>query len=110
MSPQVVAGLLASTSDERVLTGSKWKCTSQVTATTQWMLPSYDDKSWPAAVVAAPHSASDIHNVLQGISLKASWIWTEKSGYRGTTIDATVYCRVTLGGKFSFTVELSTLA
>ena len=94
---QVVAGLLASTACGRVLTGTNWKCTSEVVAQ-DWMLPEYNDKTWPAAVAAAPHSTSDIHKVLDGISEKAFWIWTINHGYGNTKIDATVYCRVTLQG------------
>lgn len=98
---QVVAGFLASTSDERVLTGNNWKCVSQIAATDNWTSVDFNDKNWSPAVVAAPHSASDIHNVLQGISLKASWIWTLNHGYNGAKIDATVYCRLTLSGQYT---------
>lgn len=91
---QVVAGLLASTSDGRLLTNSLWKCTTQPTAT-NWMSPTYNDSMWPAAVVAAPHSSSDIHRVIAGISTNASWIWTVNNGY-GRGIDTSVYCRFTL--------------
>lgn len=97
---QVVAGLLASTADERILTDSNWKCTSQVSATDKWTSIDFDDKLWPAAVVAAKHSENDIHKVLPGISLKANWIWTAFSGYQGPKIDSTVYCRLTVSGQY----------
>jgi len=91
---QVVAGILASVDGDKLVTGKSWKCT-----TTQqvegWTSSSFNDNSWPDAVISGTNTASDIHGILPQVHSSANWIWT--SNFRGDKIDGTVYCRGHLG-------------
>ena len=90
---QVVAGVLASTTNDYLHTSSAWKCTKQ--SYSNWMQTNFDDYSspnaWPIAVDEHLNDASDIHGALPPISPAAAWIWTQN--YASTTIDTPVYCR-----------------
>jgi len=90
---QVVSGILASVDGDKLVTGKSWKCTT--VSVTGWFTKSFDDKSWPEAVIAGTNSATDIHKNLPQIHSSASWIWTSKN--KDPTIDKTVYCRGYLG-------------
>lgn len=86
---KVIAGMLASIGDDYFVTGRSWKCSARYYR--NWMLPSYNDASWPAAVYVLPNSPSNsIHGRLPEISSNAAWIWTRN--FRGR-IDTPVYCR-----------------
>jgi len=90
---QVVSGILASVDGKKLVTGKSWKCTTSSIA--GWMSTSFDDRSWPDAVIAGTNTASDIHGNLPMIDSSATWIWTEN--FAEPTIDNTVYCRGYLG-------------
>ena len=87
---QVVSGILASVEGKQLVTDKSWKCTTRYIQ--NWMSPSFDDDSWPNAVISGTNSATDIHNFLSVIDSTANWIWTSN----GPT-DKTVYCRGYLG-------------
>jgi len=91
---QVVAGILASVDGDKLVTGKSWKCT-----TTQqvdgWTSSTFNDNSWPEAVISGTNTASDIHGILPQVHSSANWIWT--SNFKGDKIDGTVYCRAYLG-------------
>lgn len=91
---QVVAGILASVDGEKLVTGKSWKCTTaeQVDG---WTSSSFNDNSWPDAVISGTNTASDIHGNLPQVHSSANWIWT--SNFKGDKIDGTVYCRGYLG-------------
>ena len=82
--------MLASIGDDYFLTNSRsWKCT--VTYSTNWMQPTFNDATWPAAVFVKPNSQRNrFHRLLPEISARATWIWT-RDFYR--PIDPVVYCR-----------------
>jgi len=90
---QVVSGILASVDGKKLVTGKSWKCTTD--SIDGWMSTSFDDRSWPDAVIAGTNTASDIHGNLPMIDSSATWIWTKN--YKEPTIDSTVYCRGYLG-------------
>jgi hypothetical protein len=77
-----------------LVTDENWKCTTEYTV--NWMSPSFDDNSWPAAVVSGTNSDADIHKLQKTISTKAKWIWT-KNNKDPSPIDGTVYCRGYIG-------------
>lgn len=95
---QVVAGILLSTDDESILSSASWKCSTQYVA--GWESPAFNDASWPAASISGDHSASNIHHVLSPISLNAKWIWTKN--FIDPAIDATAYCRLSIGELVSY--------
>ena len=87
--PKVVAGMLASIGDDYFVTDRSWKCSA--TYYDNWMLPGYNDSSWPDAVIVLPNAPSNPHHGRRPeISSGASWIWT--ANFR-TSIDTPVYCR-----------------
>jgi hypothetical protein len=90
---QVVSGVLASVDGDKLVTGKSWKCTTQ--QVDGWTSTSFDDNSWPDAVIAGTNTASDIHGNLAQIHSSASWIWT--NNFKDPKIDKTVFCRGYLG-------------
>jgi len=71
------------------VTNTSWKCTAKYY--TDWMQPTYNDASWPAAVFVQPNSPSNAyHNRRPEISANAAWIWTRNFL---SPIDPVVYCR-----------------
>jgi len=81
--------MLASIGDDYFVTDRSWKCT--VTYYDDWMQPTFNDASWPAAVFVQPNSPSNRwHHRRLEISAKAVWIWTRNFRY---PIDSDVYCR-----------------
>ena len=92
---KTIAGILASVGDEHatdvLVTDSRsWKCTTNNEA--DWMQPTFDDSSWPAAVVSYPNLPNQPHHhQMSAISPKASWIWTSK--FSDPDMDHVVYCR-----------------
>ena len=71
------------------MTNTSWKCTA--TYYTDWMKPTYNDSSWPAAVFVDSNSPSNpIHHRRPQISANATWIWTRNFL---SPIDSIVYCR-----------------
>jgi len=86
---QVVSGILASVDGKKLVTGLSWKCTTSSFA--NWMSTSFDDRSWPNAVIAGTNTAKDIHGNLPLIDSSATWIWTKN--HVDPVIDHTVYCR-----------------
>jgi hypothetical protein len=91
---QVVAGILASVDGDKLVTDKSWKCTTapQVDG---WTSSTFNDNSWPDAVISGTNTASDIHGILPQVHSSANWIWT--NNFKGDTIDGTVYCRGYLG-------------
>jgi hypothetical protein len=59
------------------------------------MSKSFDDSSWPAAVIAGTNTPSDIHKNLPQIDSSANWIWT--SNFKDAKLDSPVFCRGYLG-------------
>ena len=90
---QVIAGILASSDDGKFRTDGSWKCTTGYVE--NWMLTSFDDRSWPKAAVAGENSDTDIHRNMKDIHSSAKWIWT--GNFKGATADSTVYCRGYIG-------------
>jgi hypothetical protein len=93
MSFQVVAGILASVEGGQLVSDESWKCTTRFVPL--WMSPSFDDDSWPDAVISGTNSDSDVHKRQSLIDSTAKWIWTSK--HADPQIDPTVYCRGYLG-------------
>ena len=93
VAKQVVSGILASVDGDKLVTGKSWKCTTRSVA--GWMSESFDDNSWPEAVIAGSNTPSDIHGNLAQIHSSANWIWT--SYFKEPQIDSTVFCRGYLG-------------
>ena len=89
-----MAGILASVDGDKLVTDKSWKCTT-TPQSAGWASSSFDDNSWPFAVIAGTNTASDIHGNLRQVHASASWIWT--SNFKGSKIDGTVYCRGYLG-------------
>jgi len=86
-------GLLASDSTGH-LTDSSWKCTG--TFYTGWMLPDYDDSSWPTAKLKNANGDKSSHwwsalpaNFVYEIPYQAFWIWASDADWAGST----AYCR-----------------
>jgi hypothetical protein len=88
-----VSGILASVDGDKLVTGKSWKCTTRSVA--GWMSESFDDSSWPDAVIAGTNTALDIHKNLPQIHESANWIWT--SNNKDPNIDKTAFCRGYLG-------------
>ena len=84
-----IAGILASTSDEYVLTNSTWKCTNN--GHDDWMSVFYNDESWQNAISHASNGQGP-WGPRPGISPKSKWIWTPSHTQKGLTI----YCRLRL--------------
>ena len=84
---KAIAGMLASIGDDQFVTDQSWKCSA--TYYDNWMLPSYNDALWPAAV--ANSLSSTVHGRQPEISGNAMWIWTKN--FHGDSIDTPVYCR-----------------
>ena len=86
----MIAGVLASVGDDYLVTDDSWKCTTGYYD--DWMQTSFDDSSWPAAVIVQPNSpANPYHHLLSAVSTSASWIWT--SNFISPNIDPVAYCR-----------------
>jgi hypothetical protein len=89
-------GILAS-DNNGLVTGSGWKCTKD--AYTDWMLVSYDDSAWPAALVEERNgNLTSTFNTryhgqlpISGISPDAYWIWSRQPESAGNLVY--VYCR-----------------
>jgi len=109
-----VAGILASVDGNALVTGASWRCTANNLDTssadvssadtssqtggsiiTNWFATSFNDSSWPAAIISGTNTVSDSHGYLSQISSNARWIWT--SNYQGRSCDQTVYCRGVVG-------------
>ena len=91
----VVAGILASSSDGRILTSSNWKCTYNTPPST-WTAVGYDDSLWPAAVESYQNVNAPDWGTLSGISPSAWWIWTGPRDSNGAGFHSIAYCRYTL--------------
>ena len=85
----IVAGMLASVSDDILLTDSSWKCTK--TLYTNWTSNTYNDSAWPGAYVIGLNGLSP-WGVRPGISIRASWIYTANYGQTNAA-NSPVYCR-----------------
>jgi len=68
------------------------------------MAASYDDNSWPDAVISGTNTDTDIHKNLPQIDSTASWIWT--SNHRSPLTDSPVFCRGYLGRYTVFKLTL----
>jgi hypothetical protein len=84
---------LASVDGDKLVTDKSWKCTTR--SVPGWMSESFDDNSWPVAVIAGTNTDLDIHKNLPQIDKSASWIWT--SNNKDPKIDKTAFCRGYLG-------------
>jgi len=79
--------MLASIGNDYFVTDRSWKCSAVYY--NDWMLPSYNDSSWPDAVIAMqPRSPNPVRPL--GISPNALNIWT--ANFIGS-VDSPVYCR-----------------
>ena len=83
------AGLLASASDDSLLSDGTWKVST--VASDGWTKPEFDDSNWEQATELGQHGmepwkARDL------ISSKAKWIWAKKSHYEDMG-DHVVYFR-----------------
>jgi hypothetical protein len=85
------AGIIAATSDGKIVTDISWKCTS--VEVTGWKEIDYNDAAWPAAV---PVDDSDVqmYEKDEKCSTKAKYIWTAK---KSGSYDQKVYCRAYIG-------------
>ena len=87
---QGYAGILASASSGNMITNSQWKCLATVTSN-DWMMPSYDDASWPAAVeIFANFPGTWPWANIPSINPLAQWIWTTSQ----PTTQQIIYCRL----------------
>ena len=89
----MVSGILASVEGNKLVTDKSWKCTTNYYA--GWMATSFDDSTWPDAVIAGTNTQADIHKNLPAIDSSDVWIWTGNN--KNPQIDSTVYCRGYLG-------------
>jgi hypothetical protein len=83
-------GIRASFDGARLVTDAKhWKCRASNAA--DWLKPSFDDSTWPAAKeVAYDGNVNAIANK-EIVNVAAKWIWS------GSSEDDTAYCRAVLG-------------
>ena len=89
----VVAGILASTVDGRIITNQGWKCTAN-TPPASWATAEFDDRAWPAAVVSYRNQNAPIWGTLPGISQHAWWIWTGQRSSTRPGFRPVAYCRL----------------
>ena len=87
----VIAGILASSDDDSILTNSNWKCTNVFH--NNWMSAGFVDSSWPSATQICANGEG-IWGLINGISRKAYWIWTPN--YISNNGDRSVYCRLNI--------------
>jgi len=88
------AGILASDTFGNILTYSNWKCTPIAAVnSSEWMMLSYSDASWPPAVTnGANVPSTSPWGQDTNISADAQWIWTTSQPTR----DQFIYCRLTI--------------
>ena len=90
-------GIIASTSDDSVLTNSRWKCSYNYTSS--WAAVDFDDSSWQGASEIAQNGDKP-WGIIKEISLNARWIWV--GGQIGASYydyygNVAVCCRLHLG-------------
>src|SRR6218665_1263233 len=97
------AGILASVTDDYLVTDSKWKCTTITTP--QWYSLGFDDTDWVEAYVIGPNGnvswpePCKVLKEIPAISQNAYWIWTSTI-LNAPYYDPVIYCRAYLR-KFS---------
>lgn len=86
-----VAGIIASSTDDSIVTDSTWKCTN--VEEDGWMDIDYNDAAWPTAV---PVEEKDLkmYDRDKKFGSRAKHIWTAK---KTDSYDQTVYCRAFFG-------------
>ena len=89
----VIAGILASSDDDSILTNSNWKCTNVFHD--NWMDVDYEDLSWPSATQICVNGVG-IWGWIDGISRNAYWIWTPNYISSANNWDQSVYCRLNI--------------
>lgn len=94
------AGILASTTNDSLVTNPTWKCTTDPPP--HWYTLGFDDTAWSDAYAIGPNHnvtwPADCNNALQGIDLisaNAFWIWTP-SILETPFYDYTIHCRAYL--------------
>jgi hypothetical protein len=91
-------GILASMTDDYMITGSDWKCTAQ--SYQGWFSLGFDDTEWPIAFPIGGNGVIPVcPNLRQfpDISANAKWIWTQHYLDNGMRDDV-IFCRVYLPG------------
>lgn len=90
-----VAGILASTDDNYILTNSSWKCSnvSQI----GWVEIDFDDSTWIPALEYGHNEDDDDWVLVPGISSGAFWIWLRQYTSDNDPMDRDVFCRKRLG-------------
>ena len=81
----VIGGILASSTNHRVITDFTWRCVQQEEA--GWLLETFDDSHWPSAHSTGINFQGGPWGVFPQINLEAHWIWTENLN------PSTAYCR-----------------
>lgn len=61
--------ITATITSKDISTNGLWRCLSLASAPADWMQPTFDDTSWPAAVTSGFGYGT-------GIASNAEWIWT----------------------------------
>jgi hypothetical protein len=89
----VVAGILASTTDNSMISNQGWKCTANHVPASNWMSTTYDDSAWPAAVVSYRNLNAPTWGTVNGISTSASWIWTGRRESGSAGYHPVAFCR-----------------
>lgn len=91
-----VAGIIASSTDDSIVTDSTWKCTN--VEEEGWMDIDYNDAAWPTAV---PVEETDLkmYGRDKKFGSRAKHIWTAK---KTDSYDQTVYCRAFFGMAIHF--------
>lgn len=95
-SSQACAGILASVTDDFLVTDATWKC--KVGPPPRWYLFEFDDSDWPSAYVIGPNDnvtwpeACKVLTENPSVSKTANWIWT--STIPDTPYyDSVIHCR-----------------
>jgi len=91
-----VAGIVASTDDNYVLTNSSWKCSN--VSYPGWAEVDFDDSAWESALEFGNNGGNGwVH--IPAISSDAEWIWLRQYYSDWELMDSNVYCRKRLGKK-----------
>lgn len=98
-SSETCAGILASVTDDYLVTDATWKCV--VGPPPNWYRFELDDSAWPSAYVIGPNGnvtwpdECKVLTEIPTVSQNANWIWTPTIA-GAPVYDHAVYCRAYL--------------